>query len=416
MRNWKKALAVAGTAAALAAVTACSGASSSGTDPVSTASGDPIRIGFVCSCSGPQSDALGATDEIALAWGKAINAKGGINGHPVEIVVKDDGLDPTRSLQAVKELVEVEKVVAIVGEASPVVDSWVNYVDAQGIPIVGGLSFSPPFQKSPNFFASGPSLAVQEYAVYKMAKEQGRTNLGFLYCGESPACKDSQVLAGKIADSFDLDFEAMQISANSPNFTAQCIQLKEQGADVLKILNTSPVQSRVMESCRQQGYQPATLSTAGGLSDDWLKDPNFDGRLTSSPAANYTDESIPAVKDYLDAVDQQLPNLRGTSQFSQPNSLVWVGFELFEAAAKAGNVGPTSTPDDVRKGLYALKDETLGGFSIPLNFTEGTPANIPCYFTFEVEGGELKSPDGPGYKCLSDDEVANLQRLNQPNT
>ncbi|MBC2640457.1 MULTISPECIES: hypothetical protein [unclassified Rhodococcus (in: high G+C Gram-positive bacteria)] len=90
--------------------------------------------------------------------------------------------------------------------------------------------------------------------------------------------------------------------------------------------------------------------------------------------------------------------------------------QLFEAAAKAGNVGPTSTPDDVRKGLYALKDETLGGFSIPLNFTEGTPANIPCYFTFEVKDGELTSPDGPGYKCLSDDEVANLQRLNQPNT
>jgi hypothetical protein len=46
----------------------------------------------------------------------------------------------------------------------------------------------------------------------------------------------------------------------------------------------------------------------------------------------------------------------------------WVGGKLFEAAAAKAKLTPDSTPEDVKKGLYALKNETLGGLAPPLTF------------------------------------------------
>ena len=49
---------------------------------------------------------------------------------------------------------------------------------------------------------------------------------------------------------------------------------------------------------------------------------------------------------------------------------VWASGELFKAAVDASGSGPV-TSASVKRGLYALKNETLGGLSGPLNFVPG---------------------------------------------
>ena len=56
------------------------------------------------------------------------------------------------------------------------------------------------------------------------------------------------------------------------------------------------------------------------------------------------------------------------------------------AAKAAGHLTSSSTPAQVKKGLYALKNETLDGVAPPLNFTPGKPAFIPCWFSEQVKG------------------------------
>jgi branched-chain amino acid transport system substrate-binding protein len=85
-----------------------SGSSSStiaGSSPSSAASrgkptGGSITIGTICSCSGLQAGQLGALGKVAQVWASNVNASGGINGHPVHLIVKDDGSNPATSLQA----------------------------------------------------------------------------------------------------------------------------------------------------------------------------------------------------------------------------------------------------------------------------------------------------------------------------
>jgi len=44
-----------------------------------------------------------------------INALGGINGHPLKVIVEDTVGDETKAVMAVKKLIEKDKVLAIIG-------------------------------------------------------------------------------------------------------------------------------------------------------------------------------------------------------------------------------------------------------------------------------------------------------------
>ncbi|BCB89815.1 hypothetical protein Psuf_071280 [Phytohabitans suffuscus] len=84
---------VAVAAAACLALTACGDDSdaSSGTDSGSGANltGEPIKIGYAASQSGPQaSNGLNGAG-VAQAWAKHTNANGGVDGHPVEFEIVD---------------------------------------------------------------------------------------------------------------------------------------------------------------------------------------------------------------------------------------------------------------------------------------------------------------------------------------
>src|SRR6185437_4197763 len=112
-------------AVTLLALAACGSSSKSATGATSSAtaaatqqSNSAIPVGFISSASGSQSATLGETPKAFAAWIKSVNDAGGINGHMLIGYAKDDGGAPGPSLSAVKELVQQDHVVAIVGDSS----------------------------------------------------------------------------------------------------------------------------------------------------------------------------------------------------------------------------------------------------------------------------------------------------------
>ena len=76
---------------------------------------EPIRIGVITTLTGPEAP-LGSAQkngyDLAL---KAINAKGGVLGRPVELVYEDDGGKTQGAISAVESLIGRHKVAAIIG-------------------------------------------------------------------------------------------------------------------------------------------------------------------------------------------------------------------------------------------------------------------------------------------------------------
>jgi branched-chain amino acid transport system substrate-binding protein len=71
-----------------------------------------ILIGGTVPLSG-QASAFGAVGPAANAYFKYVNAHGGVNGRKIKYLYRDDGYDPSRTLELTRELVEQNKVFAI---------------------------------------------------------------------------------------------------------------------------------------------------------------------------------------------------------------------------------------------------------------------------------------------------------------
>jgi hypothetical protein len=72
----------------------------------------PVRVGVVGTFSGPVGALVKDTVTGIRVWGQDLNTRGGLNGHPVEILVGDDGGDPARFISLQQEFVEQKGVIA----------------------------------------------------------------------------------------------------------------------------------------------------------------------------------------------------------------------------------------------------------------------------------------------------------------
>jgi branched-chain amino acid transport system substrate-binding protein len=79
------------------------------------AAAEPYKVGVVCSITGTGSF-LGEPEKKTVEMiAEEVNKKGGINGHPLQLVIYDDESDATKCNLAVKKLIKTDKVPVILG-------------------------------------------------------------------------------------------------------------------------------------------------------------------------------------------------------------------------------------------------------------------------------------------------------------
>lgn len=79
---------------------------------------EPLKIGAILSVTGPASF-LGAPEARTLEMLVAeTNRKGGVQGRQVQLIIKDSGASPEKAFSFAKQLIEEEKVFAIIGPST----------------------------------------------------------------------------------------------------------------------------------------------------------------------------------------------------------------------------------------------------------------------------------------------------------
>lgn len=396
-------ISVLGVAVA-ALATACSSSTSSSvtssTSPSAASSGSAVAsgsdlvIGTIGDFSGPSAE---PTHLAGLqAWVDSVNAAGGINGHQVKLIVEDDQGDATKSQADIRQLVQVDHVLAVVSpEAGGTESGWGSYVQQQHVAVIGGEADTPVWFTNPSFFPSGAtvltSLEMQAYAV----KAAGKTSFGAVYCAESAACKQTVPALQGYAKAFGLDMStSAAIAVAAPTYTAQCLAAKQANAQALIIDASYEAGSRFAPACAQQGYSPVYVIPSGAFDNRYLQLSQVDSAYVPTTNALWF-ASTPAVNQFKQAMAKYEP---GTTLGPNPIS-GWTGGALFGAAA--ANLPAKPTAADVFTALYALpKNDTLNGLAPPLNFHSGAPASqVTCFFIAQIKGGALTAPMGTAPVC-----------------
>jgi branched-chain amino acid transport system substrate-binding protein len=399
---------LAGASVALVAlmIAACSSSSSSvSSSGGSQTSSSEIPVGVIGSYSGPAASSVAGAESSIQAWADSVNAAGGINGHRVQLYIVDDAGNSATALTGMKTLVEQDHVVAIVGQASTDASPWESYIDSKGIPVVGGNTASVTYLSDPNFYAVGGNLLSGYYGVTALAKANG-PKLGDLYCAEIPACAATTTLLQTFGKSLGVSMSySSKVSAAAPDFTAVCQGLKSAGVQSYSLGLAAVTLKQVATQCALQGLK-AQLIISNVADSTFPSDPGFNGIEVVDAMFPFFDDSTPATREFHAALTKYAPAL-GTpaSPLNSEVTQAWASGKLFEAAVKAAGNGPI-TPASIKKGLYALKGETLGGLTVPLTYTPGKPSPQNCYFTYSIQGGKFIEPDGLKTTCAPEAVIA----------
>lgn len=368
--------------------------------PAPVANASTALIATAGSLSGPVGAVFLPVLQGVQVWVQYINQRGGVNGHPVKLIVYDDGVDPARHRSQVQEAIEVKRVIAFVGNPEGISGQpSQEYVTSKRVPVIGSETGSDHFYKSPMFFPQA-AHGVENFraglkAAAQAAVPAGKVKLATLACVEAQACSDADRLWADESPSvgFQPVYRA-RASLTQPDFTAECIAAQNAGAQFGLIGLDAASIGRLAASCARQGYKLLYATFSALIVDRMKDDPNLDGMVGASNVFPYFQTGTPAVDEYHEA-------MRAFGSRVAPgigSAVGWVAAKLFEKAAAHLPEPPTS--EAVLAGLWSIHDDTLGGLTQPLTFVKDQPApRMACWFNVTVKNRQWVSPDAFTRHC-----------------
>ena len=143
---------------------------------------EPVKIGALFSVTGPASF-LGAPEEkTAQMLVEKINAGGGINGQKLALVVKDTAGSPEKAVSFAKQLIEEEKVLAIIGPSTSGETMQIKAIcEENRVPLVSCAAAETIVNPVAKYVFKSPQKDSQAVTwIYRTMKEMGLTNIAIL--------------------------------------------------------------------------------------------------------------------------------------------------------------------------------------------------------------------------------------------
>ncbi|WP_412520797.1 ABC transporter substrate-binding protein [Actinomadura madurae] len=376
--QWRRS-SFAGVAASAAAVLLLAACGSGGSSNSSSLTGEPVKIGMAVALTGQSASIYSLSKGVAESWEEYANSHGGINGRPVEILVRDTKSSPAEGLTAAKELVKSDKVVAMTVLDQVAEPGITSYLASTDVPMLGNVVSVAAPQKGN--FAVGTIVPAYLPGQMAVAKQLGASKVGQFYCAEAPVCAQTSEIYKRAAPANGLQFAGgLAVSYSAPNFTAQCLQMINDGVDFLELDLSTASAKRVVGDCTKQGFKGTygmPTSSFAVSAFKGLPGARFGGTLSAFPW--WVD--APAVNTFRDAMAKHSPDLDYRTQVS---TSVWVMLDLF-----AKRVGGTAdlTPATAVAALKATTNESLDGL-LPETISTGTPwPEMKCYWMWTYEAG-----------------------------
>lgn len=386
------------TAAALPVLTAAPASAQKAT-------GDPIVLGNVGSYTAPNSaNGVAIGQKAIVAWVKWVNSHGGVNGHPIKLIQKDNKGDQALAVSQVKELVEQDHVVAFVAQQDGSLNAgYADYLKQKNIPVLGGSVYTiDPWVSNPMFYPQGITAIPDITALVAIAKKAGYKKMGSLACSEASQCAAANALVKSLSAKGGVDYVyGGLVSSTAPDYTANCLAAKDAGADIVMLLIPTADEGRkIADDCARQNYKPAWIIPGEAIGAGYLKTNAFNNAFNAAGVLPWFSKG-PALKDFKAAM-KKYTNINFTTAEEPLNANdAWVSGLMFQKAVELSGVTGVPTSADILSGLAKFNNETLGGLAAGLTYTNLQDKNQGCYFTIQIKKQKFTLPDKSTPACVA---------------
>jgi branched-chain amino acid transport system substrate-binding protein len=235
--------------------------------------GESIKLGAILAETGPASF-LGAPEAKTLRMlVEDINAKGGINGKKIELIIKDTGADPQKAVSFAKQLIDEEKVFAIIGPSTSGETMQIKNIAEEGKTILLSCAAAEVIVNpiARYVFKVAPSDRFAVEMIFHQMKKMGVTRIGLL-SSNTGFGKAGKEQVERLASEHGIQILVSEVyDKSATDLTAEVTKLK--AAHVQAVLNWSiePAQAIVIKNVRQIGLAVPVFQSHGFANIQYAK-------------------------------------------------------------------------------------------------------------------------------------------------
>lgn len=339
-----------------------------------TATKSPIKIGVVLSESGP-NEPLGKPERNAIElFVKRLNDAGGINGHRVEVIIKDDQSDSNKAQQAVIELLEQEDVVAVIGSSGtgPTL-AMKQETTKRGVPQVCMAAGANIMEGDITWIFRTPPTATEagKKALEYISETLKVTRVALLY-DTNPFGTDGRDVIVREAASYGLEVVATagyQSTDTEETVDTHLTNVMTANPEVILVWGTNPVPAIIAKRMRDKGINLPYVGSHGIANQQFIQLAGEAANGVVFPAGKmliYEKVLAPGSPEYefIKDFDQAYQE-----EYGQPiNTFAGHGWDAILIITEAlKRVGPDATPEELRDEIE--KTEGLVGTAGIFNYS-----------------------------------------------
>ena len=366
-------------------------------------------------------DFTGRTAVVGKEYGQAkvdaaayINRQGGINGKKIDLFTVDYSYEVPRAIATYKKWKSQNDIVAVQGWGTGDTEAMIQFVAKDEIPYFSA-SYSAhltdptgagPETKKPapyNFFY-GPSYSDGVRALIQWAADDWKSKGGsgaakFVHMGDNHPYPNAPKKAGEeYAKELGMDvLPSIQYSLAPGDFKAQCLSLKESGANYAFLANTSGSNISLLKSCDTVGVDVQFMANIWGYDENVMKAGGAAANdvVWVMGAAKWGDDvpGMKLVEEVSKMSDPSLTKYRAVHYLRGVCSMYFMK-EAMEWADDNGGI----TGANVKKAMYQKSDwvpEGLEGVCLPATWSDQDHRGVVDVFVYrgKAQDGEGEIPD-----------------------
>jgi branched-chain amino acid transport system substrate-binding protein len=224
-----------------------------------------VKIGAILAVTGPAAF-LGAPEAKTLEMMvEEMNAKGGINGNKVQLIIKDSGASPEKAVSFAKQLIEEEKVFAILGPSTSGESMAIKNLAEESktilISCAAAEAIVNPVAKYVFKTPQKDSDAV--IRIFQQMKKMGISKIGVL-SSNTGFGKAGKEQIEKLAPEHGIQIAISEVyDKAATDLTAEVTKLKSANVQAIVNWSIEPAQAIVIKNARQIGITAPIFQSHG---------------------------------------------------------------------------------------------------------------------------------------------------------
>ena len=234
---------------------------------------EPYRIGAIFSVTGPTSfigDPEKKTLEMLV---EEINRSGGINGHPLRVIIYDTQGEETLAVQKFMRLVMQDRVLAVIGPSRTGTSLAVApLAERYRVPLIScaaGIKIVEPVKPYVFKTAQSDRLAVKK--IYQYLKKKGLTRVAILTVSNGFGQSGREELK-RLAPDYGIKVVADELfGPKDTDMKPQLIRIRKTGAQAVICWGTNPGPAIVARNMRELGIKQKLIMSHGVASKRFIE-------------------------------------------------------------------------------------------------------------------------------------------------